>query len=65
MANRKGNGSDFIHGEAYEATKAWATRPIQQVASEIENTHEIPAGWIYGTVVYIYKNKGAQDECGN
>ena len=29
LANRKAHGSDGIPGEAYEATRKWATKPYQ------------------------------------
>ena len=64
LASRKAHGSDGIPGEAYKATRAWAIKPMAKITNAIKQD-KIPENWTQGTIVYIYKNKGAPGECGN
>jgi len=62
---KKAHGNDGIPGEAYKAAKKWAVKPITKVMNLIKEGRTVPAKWMEGTIVYIYKNKGDASECKN
>ena len=65
LALKKAHGNDGIPGEAYRATREWATKPITKIMNLIKNGNPIPEKWTEGTIVYIYKEKGDAGECEN
>ena len=58
LPRRKAHGNDGIPGEAYKATRQWATKPITPITNLVKNGKQIPKRWKEGEVAYIYKNKG-------
>ena len=59
------NGTDGIPGEAYKATRKWASRPIARIMNKIKEGAAIPGKWTDGAIVYIYKTNGDPIDCGN
>ena len=59
LERRKAPGNDGIPGEAYKATRQWEIKPITRIMNLIKDGPAIPTEWENGTLLYIYKNKGA------
>ena len=65
LDSRKAHANDGIPGEAYQATRQWAIKPITKIMNLVKNGGPIRERWTDGTIVYIYKNRGGSGECGN
>ena len=41
----------------------WITRGLAIIANAVKKGEKIPAEWLHGAHVHIYKNKGNPDDC--
>ena len=65
LAIRKSSWGRWYTRRRINSRGKWEALPIARAMGKIAEGQAVPQNWTHGTIVYVYKNKGGPNECGN